>query len=223
MNTAIIDKLARERKRQKNLLAKTISDLEEQGKYLEEKAMAAAEIGNAKEYRAAHNAAEECGAELAVAKIRYSKMNAETLLSDEEADSIWKEYVREYNKLFDKLYADFESKRRVMLDAYKKLVDLQGEAIKCRERLAEYIGKGVVHIYHPVDKPYDDLFPCRCLPTDSESCKLKAGGTIIRNPDALFYYASKADEDSRKGIPDSDNSELQKEIGIIGRHTIKFL
>ena len=222
MNTEIIDRLATERINHRTELEKQISVLENQVEEYREKVRSALEAADKKAYKDAKNDLQEYESQLDITRYAYEKSITRPVLTEEEASSIWEEYSSEHDKLFDKMYSDFEKKRNETLEAYRKLVDLQTEAIISRERLAEYAGKGIVHIYSAWDRPYDDLFPCKCLPTDSAEGRLIYSGTLVRNPDVLFYVASTADNDSKNGLPYIDNHNLRRTLGIIDRHTIKF-
>lgn len=222
MSTEIIDRLATERINHRTELEKQISVLENQVEEYREKVRSALEAADKKAYKDAKNDLQEYESQLDITRYAYEKSITRPVLTEEEASSIWDEFSSEHDRLFDKMYSDFEKKRNEMLEAYRKLVDLQTEAIISRERLAEYAGKGIVHIYSAWDRPYDDLFPCKFLPTDSKESRLSFNGTTAKNPDALFYLASTADNESKKGLPYIENHNLHKIMGIISRHTIKF-
>ena len=222
MNMEIIDRLVKEKIKHRSEMEKQISVLENQVEKSKEKVRSAFEAADKKAYKDAKNDLQEYESELEITRHLYERDITRPVLTDEEASSIWSEFSSEHDNLFDKMYSDFEKKRNEMLVAYQKLVDLQTEAIITRERLAEYVGKGVVYRYSIWDRPYDALFPCKFLPTESKEGRLTMSGTIVRNPDALFYLASAADNESEKGLPYIENHNLHKVMGIISKQTIKF-
>ena len=182
-----LKQIAQERIAKKAELDKRIADYERCVNEAEQKAQAAAENGNVEEYKAACKEADEQETELIVAKAQRKKMGEDAPLTLDEADESWEEYVTQYNREFDKKYSDYQKKRKILLNAYRELIDLQSQAIEAREWLADNCGIDT-KLKDITDNPFERAFSCNTLPKRNDGgFGLGLHGMPIDSPDATFF------------------------------------
>lgn len=178
---------AQERISRKAELDKRIAEYERCENEAKERAQVAAENGNVDEYKSASNEAQEYGTQLIVAKAQRKKLGEDAPLTRDEADTAWEDYTSGYNKQFDKLFADYQKKRKDLLNTYRELVDLQCQAFEAREWLADNCGIDT-KLQHITDNPFERAFPCKMLPKRNEGgFGLGLKGMPIDSPDATFF------------------------------------
>ena len=222
LTIAELDKQAKERLAKKEELEKKIVDLEQREASAKEKAQEAAEAGDLVAYKASSTEAQDLGTELIVAKAHFKRLGSgDAIVTQEEADSAWKDYTEGYNKKFDKIYSALEEKRAAMLDLIRELIDLQEEAFANRERLAKYAGINP-KCYTVLDKPLDAPFPCRCLPDiPGKGEKMRMNGILTANSDVLYFLACLAEKHSLAGVGFVTSPEISRIKNIIERHSAR--
>lgn len=215
-----LDRQAQERIAKKEELTTRIADLEQREAAANEKAQTAAEAGDVEAYKAASSEALEIGTQLVVARAQHKKLGSgDAIVTQEDAAAAWKDFAGDYNRKFDKLYADLEKKRSDLLAVYRALLDLQYDALEKRDRLAGYAGiksDGFIG-----SNPLDNHFSCRYLPDSSKYEKSHIGGIAATDADAVYYVACLANEKHIAGLDLYDCKDLERVKNTIVRHSTK--
>ena len=216
-----IEKKAAEYNAKKKELSERINTLEKKEIEANDRATAAADAGDLPGYKKAVAESGDIGIELEFSRDLLNKMTGSGV-SQQEASAAWKDYADGYNAKFDRMYADFEKKRTELLSTYCALVDLQAEALKTREKLADIGGYGI-RLFGIFDKPYDNIFPCRLLPSVDKDPEfnLSFNGTMVKDPDAVFYLVNYRKSKNITGHKWAANDELKRVSDVVGRHTTK--
>ena len=173
---------------------KAIADLEDQISMLSNQAKEAADAGDFDQYKIITDRKEAAQAELFVKQSYVSTVKSGSI-TEEEVKAAWSEYADGYNKQFDKLFSEYESKRNSMLNAYAPLIDLQEKALTVQKQLRGYIGSNSTEDYQ---KAMQMDLPCRLLPNGTDhyvkGVETTMTGTGTKDPDAVFYMANFARE-----------------------------
>ena len=107
-------------------------------------------------------------------------------ISHEDALQAWNSYAEQYNKNLRKKLDTFYSLRQKMRDAYREMIDLQGDALETRERLARYIG---IKVEPMAVTDFDRDFQMEFVPQNTGELKLAGAPRSITDPDTLYYLA----------------------------------
>ena len=215
-----LDKQAQERIAKKEELTTRIADLEQRETAANEKAQTAAEAGELEAYKAASSEAQEIVTQLIVARAQHKKLGSgDAIVTQEDAAAAWKDFAGDYDRKFDKLYAELEKKRSDLLSTYRALLDLQYDALEKRDRLAGYAG--IKSDSFIGSNPLDNHFSCRYLPESSKYEKSKINGINASNADAVYYLACLADEKRLAGLDFYQSEDLERVKNTIVRHSTK--
>jgi hypothetical protein len=162
-------------------IEKEIAELNEKSEKLAKAMESAALAGDMARYKSLKIDKEDADDLIEIKTIQLSNMQLE--LTEEDVLAAWKDFLKEYNTAFDKVYKVLEKKRGELMDAFKDCLVLQAEAIRVRERCGELIG-----LSH--DQEEEQLLFHR-LPRPSIETPLKncAWGGLNRTPDLALYMA----------------------------------
>ena len=170
---------------------------------LTRKADAAAEDGNVDLY---YQYTQDAGRVDAAAHVREVQLRKKDQpVTEPEVKAAWADFVAGYNKNLADGLTRLEKARDALLSEYEALVDLQGDALEIRERLAGYI-----------NEPTGDLcdsFPMEYIPAKNG---LDAGGVrsfFGSDPFVCFFLAYRS-----LGNPTLDDPTLGRVLSIVQRH-----
>lgn len=215
-----LDRQAKERTSKKEELTTKIADLEQRETAAKGNAETAAENGDVEAYKAASSEALEIGTQLVVARAQHKKLGSgDAIVTQEDAAAAWKDFAGDYDRKFDKLYAELEKKRSDLLSTYRALLDLQYDALEKRDRLAGYAGiksDGFIG-----SNPLDNHFSCRYLPESSKYERSHINGIAATDAEAVYYVACLAEEKQLAGLEFMQSKDVERVRDIVVRHSTK--
>lgn len=207
----------------KEELATKEAELTKKIEELKATAATLAESGELEDFKATEKARQEAETDLFVTTAQLVKLRKNPPIAKADAAAAWAGYAEIYNGQFSKKLADYENKRRALLDAYKELVDLQAEAITVRERLAGYLGIKY-DAGNAFDNPIERVFPCSVLPCRAgvDAVGLASTvGTPVRDPDAVFFLCYHAIEKKLTAIDIPQDSTTRRINAVVNAHRTK--
>ncbi len=150
---------------------------------LKEKAAEAASAGDFDRYQGLSSDAETVSKQLLVKNSFLDALDSNKV-SNAEILSAWAEYASDCDKQFDKLFADYEAKRKALFASYSALIELQGEAITTQNELLKAVG---INDYREV-LDWKNRLEHKLLPTGHPQLgEIRMNGINYTNPDLLFF------------------------------------
>jgi hypothetical protein len=171
---------------------KEIAELNEKSEKLAKAMESAALAGDMAKYKSLKIDKEDAEDLIEIKTIQLSNMQLE--LTEEDVLAAWREYLKEYNTAFDKVYKVLEKKRGEFMDAFKDCLVLQAEAIRVRDRCGELIG--LDHFQAEAQLLFHRL-PRPSVETPLKNCSW--GGTN-RTPELALYMAYHNESEAPKVV-----------------------
>lgn len=200
-----LEKLVAERTAQRKALEERVVELLNREEEYKAQMQTAVDSGDAEAYKTVKAKLSELEDEIMIAKLQLDKISSEDAVTEEEAAEAWEDYRNGYEMQFSSLMEKYEKQKAELLNSYSALVDLQTEACKTREKVAEYrklSDRGAT----AYDLPLDRQFPMQYLP-------VTFNGTSITAGDALFYLDSISKDEKR--------DDMEKIKNILCRHSTR--
>ena len=168
---------------------------------LTRKAEAAAEDGNVDLY---YQYTQDAGRVDAAAHVREVQLRKKDQpVTEPEVTAAWADFVAGYNKNLAAGLVRLEKAKDALLSEYEALVDLQGDALEIRERLAGYVDQ----------KALESSFPMEYIPAKNG---LDIGGVknyFGSDPFVCFFLAYRS-----LGNPTLEDPTLGRVNSIVHRH-----
>lgn len=217
-NLSDADQRAKDRTAEKEKAAKRIISIGAKISELTQQKAAAADAGDVDTFRGINKELELAQDELEVVQAHHKRLQAESIITREEAAAAWADYSTTYNQSFDKMHSELDHLRSKLMTKYAELIEMQAAAFKVREQLFDYSGMKT-HDLGMFDKPYDLPFPCRVLPYNTEDGPmLNMQGTSAKHPDMVYYLAYYAKDNNLSAMELAQQKRL---FDILIRHTTK--
>lgn len=179
-----IDARVKEAQDREARLTDEIAELENTGSAIDVDIEDAAKKGDVDLYLANKKRRADVDEEIYVKRTAMENISADITL--EEVLQAWSNYSDQYNKTLRKKLDTYYSLRQKMRDTYRELIDLQGDALETRERLARYVG---VKVEPMAVTDFDKDFTMEFIPQNNSELKLAGAPRTITDPDALYYLA----------------------------------
>ena len=134
-----LDRLTKAAEEKKRQLTEDINELLAKKAEAHNAAQAAAEAGDTDGYLDKHKAEERLDAEIFVKRTQLDKAGA-TLSRDDIMDA-WEDYCKGYNIEQSREWSKYLTMRKQLFDQFMKVVLLQNNALKLRERCGQLAGE----------------------------------------------------------------------------------
>lgn len=162
-------------------------EAEERGRTLKQQADAAAAAGDVDKYLRLKGEFER---EDAVAYVRKTQLEQQAdAVSQQDIEAGWNSYSSEYGKKLSALRAEYEKSVSAALSVFRKMIDLQHEALCQRRELAELSG---LHVDFANAGTVEFKFPMEyVLPggNRAEGVYFRVGQMGAIDPNLAFYFA----------------------------------
>lgn len=169
-------------------LKEEVAKLEAEKDRLKNEAEKAAKEGNVALYQEKRNEAQTAEDTLFVRRKQIKQKSAPA--PKEEAVEAWKEYAGEYNKAFEKAWAEYKRQRKNLFDTYMKLALQQQEALRKRKMCAEDCA-GIENKAVFGQCSYENIFPLSMIEEERSnhgSPKPPIILPVLTAPEGNFFY-----------------------------------
>lgn len=140
-----LEKLTTAAEAKKSKLAEEIDDLMRQKAEAHEAAQAAAEAGDVDLYMAKHQEAERLDAQIYVKRTQMDKSGG--TLSSGDVLLAWDDFAKGFNKELAKEWDKFLAERNALAAHFMRIVLMQNDALKLRERCGRLAGEPDVSMF----------------------------------------------------------------------------
>ena len=153
---------------------------------IQKEATAAAEAGDMAEFEAKQADLAAAEQKLRFYEIRSEKLKSTPVADVEEIAGIWTSFAASYNKEMTRMHNQYEKQKEALCGLYEQMIDQQMKMLLLRDKLAAYINggkQGRLNMFSAYQ------LPCRNA-ADTPSGLLTMGGTMIKDPDAVFAMSA---------------------------------
>ncbi len=152
----------------------------------------------------------------AVAYVRKTQLERQANpVSQEEITAAWDGYSSDYVKKMNAARKEYQTAKTAALSAFRKLLDLQHEALAQREKLADIAGipaKEALHISPEAERAFPMPYIFEGRPNKLEGVFCRLGGFGLLHPDLAFYIGNLGYSEMAALMKDADTNRIICEI-----------